>query len=474
MIWLHLFGHIIFVLLLGYYLIQNLQWYNYRLARVLLHHHAPWQHILFFLLPFFVYLALKEWVWVIDLVYGAALWWWQRGIDKRLVFTARVKRFFALLLLFTLLLDFLCLAKCGGEIYFTLLPLILALSASWLIERYLFALFQKEAKKRLDSLDPTIVSITASYGKTSIKNFLYQLLEPDFKVYKTPRSVNTLAGILKDINEELPQDTQVYITEAGAREPGDIDQIVRFLQPHYVVVGKVGPQHIEYFKSLERIIATKLEILRSERLKRAIVWDELPVKEDERVVQFGQNITNVKATLDGVEWDLELDGQTYHFSAPVLGGFNALNITAAVLVTKELGVRMEQLQERVRRLQSVEHRLQKIEAGGKLIIDDSFNGNLEGMLSSFDLVRSYKGRKVIVTPGLVESDEASNERLAKGIDEVFDLVIITGRLNKDILTRHISKPTIVVEEKSKLQEILAANTRPGDLILFSNDAPSYM
>ena len=474
MIWLHLFGHILFVLLLGYYLIQNLQWYNYRLDRVLLHHHAPWQHILFFLLPFFAYLALREWVWVIDLVYGAALWWWQRGIDKRLVFTARVKRFFALLLLFTLLLDFLCLAKCGGEIYFTLLPLILALSASWLIERYLFALFQKEAKKKLDSIDPTIISITASYGKTSIKNFLYQLLEPDFKVYKTPRSVNTLAGILKDINEELPQNTQVYITEAGAREPGDIDQIVRFLQPHYVVVGKVGPQHIEYFKTLERIVATKLEILRSKRLKRAIVWGELPVKEDERVVRFGQNITNVKATLDGVEWDLKLDGQSYHFSAPVLGGFNALNITAAVLVAKELGVRMEQLQERVRRLQSVEHRLQKIEAGGKLIIDDSFNGNLEGMLSSFDLVRSYKGRKVIVTPGLVESDEASNERLAKAIHEVFDLVMITGRLNKDILTRHISKPTIVVEEKSKLQEILAANTRPGDLILFSNDAPSYM
>ena len=474
MIWLHLFGHILFVLLLGYYLIQNLQWYNYRLSRVLLHHHAPWQHILFFLLPFFAYLAFREWVWVINFVYGSALWWWRRGIDKRLVLTARVKRFFALLLLFTLLLDFLCLAKCGGEIYFTLLPLILALSASWLIERYLFALFQKEAKKKLDSIDPTIISITASYGKTSIKNFLYQLLEPDFKVYKTPRSVNTLAGILKDINEELPQNTQVYITEAGAREPGDIDQIVRFLQPHYVVVGKVGPQHIEYFKTLERIVATKLEILRSKRLKRAIVWDELPVKEDERVVRFGQNITNVKATLDGVEWDLKLDGQSYHFSAPVLGGFNALNITAAVLVAKELGVRMEQLQERVRRLQSVEHRLQKIEAGGKLIIDDSFNGNLEGMLSSFDLVRSYKGRKVIVTPGLVESDEASNERLAKGIDEVFDLVIITGRLNKDILTRHISKPTIVVEEKSKLQEILAANTKPGDLILFSNDAPSYM
>ncbi|MRI57917.1 MAG: UDP-N-acetylmuramoylalanyl-D-glutamyl-2, 6-diaminopimelate--D-alanyl-D-alanine ligase [Epsilonproteobacteria bacterium] len=474
MIWLHLIGHVLLTLLLGFYLIQNLQWYNYRLSRVILHHHAPWQHIALFLAPLFAYIALREYVIVLDVIYAGALYLWQKRIDKRLVFTARVKRFFVLLLGWTLMLDLLCLAKFSCSFFSTIAPLALALLSSILIEKYLFAVFKKEAKSKLNAIDPTIVAITASYGKTSIKNFLYQLLEKDFNVYKTPRSVNTLAGILKDINEELPKDTQIYIVEAGARERGDIYEIAEFLEHHYAIVGKIGPQHIEYFKTIENIILTKLELLHSKRLKKAFLWDGIETKDDEKFIKFGKNITNVKATLEGVEWDLEIDGKKYRLFAPLLGDFNALNITAALLAARELGVDMQTLQKRVAELKPVEHRLQKIEAGGKLIIDDSFNGNVEGMKASYELVKGYEGRKVVVTPGVVESDEAANEELAKKINEVFDLAIITGKVNKEILQKSIMIPKVVVEDKNRLQDILARHTKPGDLILFSNDTPSFM
>ena len=473
MMWVHLAGHFVLLFLMGYYLATNLQWYNYKLSRVVLHHHAPWQHLVFFLLPLFAYIALREYVWALDILYGAALYLWQRKIDKKLVFTARIKRFFALLALFGLLFDVLFLLK-GVPLFSTILPLAATLLVSNAIEKYLFALFKKEAKRKLQRIDPTIVAVTASYGKTSIKNFIYQILHEDFKVYKTPRSVNTIAGILKDINESLPSDTEVYVAEAGARERGDIFAIADFLQPHYAVVGKVGEQHIEYFKTLENIILTKLEILKSKRLKKAFIWDGIAIQDRDIFIKFGSNIKNVQESLDGIAWDLELDGRVFHFSAPVLGGFNALNITAAILVARELGMPMQRIAERVAKLRSVEHRLQKIEAGGKIIIDDSFNGNLEGMLASYDLVATYDGRKVIVTPGIVESTEEANRELAKKIDEVFDLVIITGKINRDILDSLISKPKILLDDKSKLQEVLAEHTKPGDLILFSNDAPSYM
>ncbi len=473
MVWVHFVGHLVLLFLMGYYVATNLQWYNYKLSRVVLHHHAPWQHLLFFLLPLFAYIAVRENVWALDILYGIALYLWQRKIDKKLVFTARIKRFFALIALFGLVFDAVFLLK-GVPLFSTVLPLAAALLVSNTIEKYLFTLFKKEAKKKLQKIDPIIVAVTASYGKTSIKNFIYQILQEDFKVYKTPRSVNTIAGILKDINESLPSDTEVYVAEAGARERGDIYAIADFLQPHYAVVGKVGEQHIEYFKTLENIILTKLEILKSKRLKKAFIWDGIAIKDRDIFMKFGSNIKNVRESLDGIAWDLELDGKRYHFQAPILGGFNALNITAAILVARELGMPMQKIAERVAKLHSVEHRLQKIEAGGKLIIDDSFNGNLEGMLSSYDLVASYKGRKVIVTPGIVESTEEANRKLAQRIDEVFDLVIITGKLNKDILDSVITKPKILLEDKSRLQEVLAEHTRPGDLILFSNDAPSFM
>ncbi|NCB54900.1 MAG: UDP-N-acetylmuramoyl-tripeptide--D-alanyl-D-alanine ligase, partial [Epsilonproteobacteria bacterium] len=126
-------------------------------------------------------------------------------------------------------------------------------------------------------------------------------------------------------------------------------------------------------------------------------------------------------------------------------------------------------------LRSVEHRLERIEAGGKIIIDDSFNGNLEGMLGSYDLIATYQGRKVIITPGIVESNEHNNTLLAKKIDDVFDLVIITGKTNVTILNKTIQKAQkIILSDKSTLQDVLAEFTQKGDIILFSNDAPNFM
>jgi UDP-N-acetylmuramoyl-tripeptide--D-alanyl-D-alanine ligase len=140
-----------------------------------------------------------------------------------------------------------------------------------------------------------------------------------------------------------------------------------------------------------------------------------------------------------------------------------------------LGVSIQNLQQRVGAIEAVEHRLQRIDAGGKVILDDSFNGNLEGMLDSYDIVSGYEGRKVIITPGIVESTEEANIELAKKIDEVFDIAIITGKLNAVTLATHIKRAKkIILNDKSKLEETLGKETRVGDLILFSNDAPSFI
>lgn len=471
----HLIEHIVLILALGYYLILNLQWYNYRVKRVLLHHHNPYLHIFFFLLPLFIYFALREHIWIFLIPFIIILYFWQKRLDKKLVFTPRVKRFFTLLIFFTIFFDLLCLVKFNCNLFSTILLLISSLVLSSLIESFLFKVYKNEAKKKLEDISPTIVAITASYGKTSIKNFLKDILSKKFKTYSTPRSVNTLGGIIKDINESLPKDTQIYIVEAGARERGDIYEISTFLDHHYAVIGKIGPQHIEYFKSIENITATKLELLSSKRLKKAFIYYEILVKDKDEFIKFGNNIKNIKSDLNGISFDLELNGKIFNIKAPVLGEFNAINITAAILVAKELKMDMSEILEAIKDLKPIEHRLQKIEANKKIIIDDSFNGNLEGMISSYELVKSFNGRKILVTPGVIESTKEINEKLAKKIDEVFDLVIITGKTNRAILDKNIKKAQkIILKDKKELQQVLAKNTKEGDLILFSNDAPAYL
>ncbi len=469
---------IVLVLSLGWYLITNLQWYNYKLSRVIFKHHKWQWHLTFFISPIVLFFIIPSPYFDIYffVLYFVSFILWNRKLDRSLVLTSRVKRFLTILLITIFVQISLCLDDdfCSKVTLF--LTLIVTLILSNIIEKILFLLFKSRAKKRLlENKDLKIVAITASYGKTSIKNFLYHVLKNHFKTYKTPRSVNTIVGLVLDVNRDLPKDTQIYIAEAGARVKGDIKTIANFLEPQIAVIGSVGEQHIEYFKTLENIKNTKKELLLSPRLQKAFVHSSANVVSCEKIEEFPNNLHIVKSNLDGLWFDMELNGKVEHFYAPILGSFNAINLAAVVLVATHLGMSVLEINEALTTLPQVEHRLQKIEANGKIIIDDSFNGNLEGMLEAINISSNYNGRKVIITPGLVESTDSANILLAKEIDKVFDFVIITGTLNANILKANINEDKVfVLKDKTMLETTLARTTKSGDLILFANDAPNFI
>jgi UDP-N-acetylmuramoyl-tripeptide--D-alanyl-D-alanine ligase len=484
MIILNTIFYTLFILAIGYYFITNLQWYNYKLNRVLFHHTKTWWHFVYFLVPFALYAlvdGMGDYGFAVVIAYMALLLQWYRGLDKPLVFTGRVKRFYAALILFALFITVVF------KHFAVVLTLFLAYFVSFIIEKMLFNGFKVKAQKKIESMeDMIVVGITASYGKTSIKNYIEHLLKAKYKTYATPRSVNTLGGVMKDVNDDLPADAEVYVVEMGARGEGDIGEISTFVNPHYVVVGKIGPAHIEYFKTMENIRNTKMEILKSGRLKEAWVHESAKVKPESNVHTFGSKenldirtkemapqflIEDVEATLDSTSFTL--DGVRY--SASILGAFNAMNLAAAVLVAKKLGLNDEQIQEGLLTLKAVDHRLQRIDAGGKVILDDSFNGNIDGMMASFDLANTYEGRKVLITPGLVEVDDELNVQVAQRANDVFDVVVVTGDLNYGIFRDHVEADKLVkLATKSEMEAMLVEQTRPGDLILFANDAPSFV
>ncbi len=478
---LNLLFYFVFLLAMGYYAITNLQWYGYKLERVVFHHTKAWWHFVYFLIPYALYMFVdyaSDYAFAVVIAYLAVLYSWYKGLDKPLVWTGRVKRFYAALLLIGLLMA-LALGHHG-----VLIPIFIAYGISVFIEKLLFAGFKRKAAEKLASReDLIVVGVTASYGKTSIKNFIAHLLGAKYRTYATPRSVNTLGGVMKDINDDLPDDTQVYVVEMGARGEGDIAEIAEFVNPHVAVVGKIGPAHIEYFKTLENIRNTKMEILRSKRLEKAFVHESAKVKPDEKVETYGKGESDEEQLapmhrIDDVTADLEktcfaLDGT--RFCASILGAFNAENLAAAILVARYLGIDDEAIQKRLASLQPVAHRLQRIDAGGKVILDDSFNGNIDGMMASFDLASTHEGRKVLITPGLVEADETLNEQVAKRANEVFDLIIVTGDLNYAIFKKHVDNDKLrKLESKAQMEAMLAEETRGGDLILFANDAPSFV
>ncbi|MGB3961725.1 MAG: UDP-N-acetylmuramoyl-tripeptide--D-alanyl-D-alanine ligase, partial [Sulfurimonas sp.] len=450
--------NVLFVTVLGWYLITNLQWYDYKLERVLFKHHKPHWHLIYFFIPLIAYYTTGQYFAIF--FYFAilpALFVWHKRLDKKLVLTWRVKRFLILLVSLVLFQDILCTLKSGCEIYGVFMPLAVAYIGSYMIEKFLFMAYKKEAKKKLSSMkELQIIAITGSYGKTSIKNFVAQILAKKYKVYATPRSINTLGGIMGDVNNSLPPQTQVYVCEAGARQSGDIYDITTFVEPQTVVVGKVGAAHIEYFKSLENIIATKLEIMQSPRLEKAFIHTSVTNEPHEKVTFFGDDISDVTSDLNGTDFTVEIEGEKIALHTDILGAFQSMNIAVAVRIAKSFGMSTGEIQNAVAKLTPVEHRLQKIVAGGKIILDDGYNGNIDGMLEGVRLCSLHEGRKVIVTPGLVESSDALNLKLINAINDVFDIVIVTGALNAALFEKNLKvKNKIMLPNKGALVETLA-------------------
>ena len=431
--------------------------------------------VYFVLIPNDIYYYIALYVYVIFLAI------WAFNLSKKLIFTSRILRFFGIYIAFIVFNELLLLSINRHSMLIQivyLLPLFISIFLSSLVEKILLNRYKKLAQDNLKNMQNlTIIAITGSYGKTSLKNYIAQILHDDFKVYATPRSVNTLTGIIADINQNLSPLTDIYIVEAGARGVGDIKEIVELITPQIVVVGKIGEAHIEYFKNIETIYKTKYEILESKRLQRAYIYggNMQPETKFNNITNFPNNPTNVETTLNGTKFSLDVGTNKLNFETKILGEFNIINIGAAIAIAHDFGLSDEKIVKKVKKLEAVNHRLSKITVNDKLILDDSYNGNLDGMLEAIRLSSLHNGKKVIVTPGLVESNEVLNIKLAQAIDNVFDVVIITGELNYQILKENITKAQkIIIKDKTHIENILKSTTSSGDLILFANDAPSYI
>ncbi|MGX2983506.1 Mur ligase family protein [Helicobacter sp. 23-1045] len=470
----------IFMLSLGFYLIQSLQWFNYSIWRILTKHTKYQWHLFYVIFPSAMFFVMGKYFCFYLVVHLIALSAWFAKLDKKLVWTNRVRRFFAT-----------CVIFLGIEIaldlifempYFScFVTLGVALVVSKISEFVIMLQYRSLAKEKLSAMpNLKIIAITASFGKTSMKNFINELLCKKYKTYATPRSVNTIDGIIADINDNLSEGTEIYIVEAGARKRGDIAKIAHFLNHQIAVIGEVGEAHLEYFKSIENTRATKYELVQSPNLTHLYFFKDnfnfgtpqTPAK----ITPFPCEVQNAESTLFGTKFRLDFGEDSADFETKILGRFNITNISVAVMIARDLGVEMSDIVKMVENLHFIPHRLEKIEANGKVILDDSFNGNLNGMKEAIRLSAKHTGgKKIIVTPGLVESSVENNTHLALLIDKIFDIAIITGDLNSALLARNITHAQkVILQDKADLQNILASFTHSGDLILFANDAPNYI
>ena len=302
-----------------------------------------------------------------------------------------------------------------------------------------------QAKKILNDMpDLTVIGVTGSYGKTSVKNFLVKTLSQKYEVLTTPLNYNTTMGVVKTIRENLKPTHQIFICEMGATKLGDIKEICDIVKPKFGVITSIGPQHLESFKNIENVIKTKFELADSVKENGGTVFlnysnEYLANKKDTyNILSYGINDSSLNfnafdlhSSSKGLSFKMidNNSNKEVEFQTKLIGKHNAINLAGAIGVANYLGIPLEKIVPAVRNIKSVEHRLQLIPHGDLTIIDDSYNSNPVSSKSALETLSEFEGTKIIVTPGLVElgnDSEKYNFELGKNIADVCDYVFLVG------------------------------------------------
>lgn len=378
-----------------------------------------------------------------------------------------------------------------------LLSPIFAILANFInkpIEKAVNNHFINEAKKILKACpDLKIIGVTGSYGKTSVKYYLNTLLRAKYNVLMTPESYNTPMGVVMTIRQKLKATDEIFICEMGAKKVGEIKEICDIVHPHHGVITSIGPQHLETFKTLENVKSTKFELA-----------DALPSDgklflngDDENVIGYNKRENAITYSMnngDYTAFDISVsekgtafsvkapDGEIGVFTTRLIGTHNVLNITGAIAVAHTFGVSMTELKPQVRKLECVPHRLQLIDKGNALIIDDAYNSNPSGTKAALDTLSLISGFKILVTPGMVELGEKEYEcnfEFGKNAAEVCDYVVLVGKrqtesIKAGLLSEGYPEEKFYVadtigEALSKAYSVNTSNQKR--IILLENDLP---
>ena len=431
-----------------------------------------------------------------------------RTYKHPVVWTPRVWRLFSTMCGLTVLVVgvALLLTEAGGAGYVTAGLLLLAWllapqvaqAALWLlkpVEKHINQRYIDDARRILASMpDLRVVGITGSYGKTSTKHYLYRILSEQFPTCMTPGSFNTTLGVVRTIREHLKPFDRIFICEMGAKQPGDVKEICDLVHPEIGIITAVGPQHLESFKTIENVQATKFELVDS------LPAGGLAVLNDDFEYVANRPVSNVATVRYGIqprptvqyaagEVKYSANGTDFTIVGPdgelklhtrLVGECNVSNLIAAVIVARHLGVTPERIAYAVEQIQQVEHRLSvRRTPGGLTVIDDAFNSNPAGSAMALDVLRSMTpGRRFVITPGMIElgpEQEALNEAFGRKIAESADVAIIVGQYNREAILAGLEGAqnceVHAVDTFAQAQSLMTSMAKAGDTVLYENDLP---
>lgn len=357
----------------------------------------------------------------------------------------------------------------------------LVLGALRPIEERLGRPWVEKAARALRESGATVVAITGSYGKTTTKGYVAHLLSAERRVLASPASFNNRMGLARAVNEHLAGKVDVFVAEMGTYGPGEIAELCSWIPPDVAVITAIGPVHLERFRTEERIVQAKAEILNGAGTAVLNV-------DDSRLAALAESSGNRRVVRVGTTGGLEVavrEGRVEVNGEPIgssPASAHAGNVACAVGVAVALGLDPAAVGRRLDALVEPEHR-RTVATGssGVVVIDDTFNSNPTGARAALRALAEVPvtGRRAIVSPGMVElgrRQPEENRAFAVEAGGVADHLVVVGRTNRRALLEGADVagiPTTVVADREEAVAWVKAELGDGDAVLYENDLPDH-
>ena len=354
--------------------------------------------------------------------------------------------------------------------------------------------FVEQARRRLEAVGPDVVAITGSYGKTTTKRYAAHLMAGAKRVVPSPASFNNRAGLSRAVNEQLAPGTEVFIAEMGTYGPGEIAALVEWCRPRVAAITAIGPVHLERFGTEDAILRAKAEILEGADVAVLNVDDPRLAALAGDLERAGRTVVRsasvdrsaeVVATADGDRLVLLRSGVT--LGAASLPDAPLEDVAVAAALALAVGVPTETVAAALGSLPEVPNRrtLTPLSTGA-VAVDDTFNSNPAGCRAALATMARHAtagGRRVVVTPGMVELGPVQveeNRRWAALAARQASHVLLVGATNRAALLAGAAEVAdaeravvVVVDRHDQAVRWVRAHTGPADIVLYENQLPDH-
>jgi UDP-N-acetylmuramoyl-tripeptide--D-alanyl-D-alanine ligase len=372
-----------------------------------------------------------------------------------------------------------------------LLPygIVIPLLGVHLIQKPIEAVVVSRAQRTLSRHKALKIAVAGSFGKTSMREILKTVLSEGKRVAAPPRSYNTPLGISTFI-KALKGNEEVLIFELGEYYLGDVRMLCKLVKPDIGVITGINEAHLQKFKTLESTARTIFELAdflidkpvyingesefaRKNARSGHIIYDKNSVGEWE--------IEEPHTDLSGTSFTLTKGKEKLLLKSSLLGLHQVGPLAVAAVIAKGVGLSSEQIKAGVLKTKPFDHRLEpKTDGHGVITLDDSYNGNPDGVRAVIAFLASLKGRRFYVTPGLVEMGtrteavhrDIGRQLAAAAIEKVVLIKnSVTPHIEQGLKDNQYRGEVLWFDDALTAFAALPHMTIQGDILLLQNDWP---